>query len=108
MLKDDPYLAQFPTLAELASSAPAGWSDSDVPSAQRGVRVSWLVGWVRSLLQDINRQPTADAPMIPSYALLNVRALVEHFVLPLTSTLRAPLWAYVPAEQRGKPDFFLS
>jgi hypothetical protein len=97
------------------------------------VRVSWLVGWVRTLLEDINRpriaaieqaqnaahhntagrwglhdQPDLEVPTAPRYALLNVRAQVEHFVLPLTSALRAPLWAYVPSEHRGKPDFFLS
>jgi hypothetical protein len=47
-------------------------------------------------------------PKVPRFALLNVRAIVEHFVLPITSALRAPLWAYVPPEQRGKPDFFVS
>jgi ankyrin repeat protein len=26
----------------------------------------------------------------------------------MTSALRVPLWAFVPAEQRGKPDFFVS
>jgi hypothetical protein len=126
-------LARFPSLGQIVSSAPDRWSDSDVRLAQRGVRVSWLVGWVQSLLEDINRprieaieeaqramshnragmrgqhdQPDMAVPTVPHYALLNVRALVEHFVLPLTSALRAPLWAYVPAEQRGKPDFFLS
>lgn len=126
-------LALFPSLREIVSVAPDVWSDSDVSLAQRGVRVSWLVGWVRSLLEDINRprieaieqakraidhnkagmwglhdQPDMAVPTVPRYALLNVRALVEHFVLPLTSALRAPLWAYVPTEQRGKPDFFVS
>ena len=126
-------LARFPSLGKIVSSAPDSWSDNDVPLAQRGVRVSWLVGWVRSLLEDINRprieaieqapqamyhnkagmwglhdQPDMEVPTVPRYALLNVRALVEHFVLPLTSALRAPLWACVPVEQRGKPDFFVS
>ncbi|WP_254019422.1 ankyrin repeat domain-containing protein [Mesorhizobium escarrei] len=88
---------------------------------------------MRSLLEDINRprieaieqaqqamyhnragmwglhdQPDMTVPTVPRYALLNVRALVERFVLPLTSALQAPLWAYVPTEQRGKPDFFVS
>jgi ankyrin repeat protein len=126
-------MERFPSVGKIASSAPDGWSDSDVPLAQRGVRVSWLVGWVRSLLEDINRprieaieqaqramyhnragmwglhdQPDMAVPTVPRYALLNVRALVERFLLPMTSALRAPLWAYVPAEQRGKPDFFVS
>jgi ankyrin repeat protein len=126
-------IARFPSIGKIASSPPDGWSDSDVPLPQRGVRVSWLVGWVRSLLEDINRprieaieqaqramyhnragmwglhdQPDMAVPTVPRYALLNVRALVEHFLLPMTSAPRAPLWAYVPAEHRGKPDFFVS
>lgn len=132
-MSNDVDLARFPSLGEIVSCAPDGWSDSDVPLAQRGVRVSWLVGWTRSLLEDINRlraeaiveaeraffhnraadrgqhdQPYMEVPNIPKYVLLNVRSLVEHFVLPLTSALQAPLWAYVPAEQRGKPNFFVS
>lgn len=132
-MKKDVDLARFPSLGWIVSSAPTSWSDSDVLLAQRGVRVSWLVGWVRSLIEDINRpridaieqaqqamyhnkagmwglhdQPDMVVPTIPRHALLNVRMLVEHFVLPLTSALRAPLWAYVPTEQRGKPDFFVS
>lgn len=126
-------LARFPSLGEIVSSAPGGWSESDVPLAQRGVRVSWLVGMVQDLLEDINR-PRAEAiaeaqralsnnkaamygmhdgpfmavPPLPDYALLNVRSLVGHFVLPLTAGLRAPLWAYVPPEHRGRPDYFVS
>jgi ankyrin repeat protein len=53
-------------------------------------------------------QPDMEVPTVPDYALLNVRSLVEHFVLPLTVALRAPLWAYVPEEHRGKPDYFVS
>jgi hypothetical protein len=53
-------LARFPSLREIVSSQPDGWSDNDVPLARRGVRVSWLVGMVRDLLGDINR-PRADA-----------------------------------------------
>ena len=120
-------------VGEAVSSPPDGWSESDVPLAQRGVRVSWLVGMVRDLLEDINRprgealaeeqravshnkaglwgrhdQPDMEVPTVPEYALLNVRSLVEHFVLPLTVAVRAPLWAYVPREHRGKPDRFVS
>jgi ankyrin repeat protein len=88
---------------------------------------------VRNLLTDINRprvdatleaeralhhnragmwglhdQPDLEVPTIPDYALLNVRSLVDHFVLPLTAGLRAPLWAYVPEQHRGVPDYFVS
>ena len=126
-------LSRFPSLEEIASSPPDGWFDSDVPLAQRGVRLSWLVGMVRDLLTDINRsraeasaqaqraiyhnragmydrhdQPDMEVPIVPRAALLNVRSLVDHFVLPLTVALRAPLWAYVPEEHRGVPDYFVS
>ncbi|HEV8367539.1 MAG TPA: ankyrin repeat domain-containing protein [Pyrinomonadaceae bacterium] len=126
-------LALFPSLREIASSAPDGWSESDVPLAERGVRVSWLIGMVRGLLEDINRprgqaiveaeraishnkagmwglhdQPDMTIPTIPESALLNVRSLVDHFVVPLTTVLQAPLWAYVPREHCGPPDSFVS
>jgi ankyrin repeat protein len=126
-------LTRFPSLQEIVSSAPDGWSDSSVPIAQRGVRLSWLVGMLRNLLEDINRprveaseevqrafyhnkagtaglhdQPDMAVPSVPNYTLLNVRSLVDHFVLPLTAGLRAPLWAYVPEEHRGVPDYFVS
>jgi ankyrin repeat protein len=127
-------LARFPSLeSPFSSSPPDGWSERDVPLAQRGVRVSWLVGMVRDLLDDINRprgeaiaearraishnraglydmhdQPDMEVPTVPDFALLNVHSLVEHFVLPLTGAARAPLWAYVPQEHRGKPDYFVS
>jgi hypothetical protein len=48
-------LSRFPSIAKIVSSLPNGWSENDAPLAERGVRVSWLVGWVRSLLEDINR-----------------------------------------------------
>ena len=126
-------LARFPWLEKIVSSAPDGWSESDVPLAQRGVRVSWLVGIVRDLLDDINRpragaieeaqraishnkaglwglhdRPDMEVPTVPDYALLNVRSLVEHFVLPLTVKVRSPLWACVPLKHRGKPNYFVS
>jgi hypothetical protein len=100
VVSKDIDLARFPSLGEIVSSPPDGWSDSDVPLPQRGVRISWLVGWVRSLLEDIDRprieaieqaqramhhnragmwglhdQPDMAVPTVPRYALLNVRAL---------------------------------
>lgn len=129
----DVDLDRFPSLAPLADAGLDSWTDSDVPLARRGVAVSWLVGMVRSLLDDINAprahaiqtaerahshnraglygmhdQPDMVVPHIPEHALLNVRSLVQHFVLPLTAALRAPLWALVPDEHRGAPDRFVS
>jgi ankyrin repeat protein len=126
-------LERFPSLEKVVSSPPDGWSDSDVRLAERGVRLSWLVGLVRDLLEDVNRpraeasaqaerafhhnragmwgrhdQPDMEVPSIQSHALLNVRSLVDHFVLPMTAALRAPLWAFAPEEHRGKPDYFVS
>src|SRR4051794_30303742 len=48
-------LERFPSLSGIAATSPDTWLDRDVPLAQRGVRVSWLVGLVRDLLEDINR-----------------------------------------------------
>jgi len=133
MVSNGVNLRRFPSLREIASFPLDGWSDSDVPLAHRGVRVSWLVGMIRDLLDDINRprvdasakaqraisdnkagmwglhdHPAVEVPIVPKYAMLNVHSLVDHFVLPLTVALRAPLWAYVPEENRGMPDYFLS
>lgn len=111
-------LARFPSLGAILSLPPGGWSGTDVPLAQRGVRTSWLVRFVRDVMDDINRprseaivqagravnhnkpgrrglhdQLDMEIPAIPKYTLLNVRSLVEQFVLALTVELRAPLWA---------------
>jgi hypothetical protein len=51
-------LSRFPSVVNILSSRSTAWSESDAPLAERGVRVSWLVGWVRSLLEDINRPRT--------------------------------------------------
>ena len=56
----------------------------------------------------LHDQPFMPVPEVPPYALLNVRSFVETFVLPITADLRAPLWAFVPEENRGTPDFFVS
>jgi hypothetical protein len=126
-------VTRFPSLSQIVSAAPDSWSDSDVPLAHRGVRVSWLIAMIRDLLTDINQtrvaaaaqaqraidhnkagmwglhdQPDMEVPIIPNYALLNVRSMVDHFVLPVTASIRAPLWAYVPEEHRGVPDYFVS
>jgi ankyrin repeat protein len=113
-------LTRFPSLEKNLSLPPDGWSESDVPLAQRGVRVSWLISLVQGLINDINQsrvqaiadaendQPGREVSVVHDYALLNVRSLVKHFIVPLTVTLRAPLWALLPSEHRGKPDFFLS
>ncbi len=124
---------RFPSLEKHLSPPTKGWSESDVPLAQRGVHVSWLVSMVQGLINDINQprvsaieeaeraishnkagsygmhdHPDVLVPVVPAYSLLNVRTLVQHFVIPLTGSLRAPLWAFMPPEHRGKPDFFLS
>src|SRR5260370_15953926 len=126
-------LTQFPSLQEIVSSAPDQWSTSSEVIAQGGARLSWPVGMVGNLVEESNRpraeasaeaqrafyhnragmwglhdQPNMEVPSVPKYALLNVRSLVDHFVLPLTAELRAPLWACVPEEHRGVPDYFVS
>jgi hypothetical protein len=59
MASNGANLARFQSLREIASPA-GGWSESDAPLARRGMRISWLVGMVPDLLDDINR-PRAEA-----------------------------------------------
>ncbi len=126
-------LDRFSSLEGIVSSAPKSWSGSRIPLAKRGVRLSWLIKMLQNLLEDINRprleasaqaeratshnkagmwgmhdQPDMPVPRIPNYAFLNVRSLVDNFVFPLTAALKAPLWAYVPEEHRGPPEYFVS
>jgi ankyrin repeat protein len=56
----------------------------------------------------LHDQPDMEVRSVPKCALLNVRSLVDHFVLPLTVGLRTPLWAHVPEEHRGVPEYFVS
>ncbi len=123
-------LPGYPSLKTNLLPAPESWSEGDAPLAWRGVRVSWLIGLVRDLLADINRQreaaialavhasqhnkagahglherPDMDVPDVPAHALLNVHALVDHVVRPVTTAGRSPLWPFVPLEHRGRPDY---
>lgn len=85
-------LVRFPSLGEIVSSPPDEWSESDVPLTQRGVRVSWLIGMVRDLLEDINRPRSSrlwsrrarTAPLLTSTATLRSTSGSEW----VTSTLR--------------------
>jgi ankyrin repeat protein len=82
--------------------------DIDRPRAEASARAEQAFYHNRAGRWGLHDQPDMEVPSVPRLALLNVRSLVDHFVLPLTASLRAPLWAYVPEEHRGKPDYFVS
>jgi ankyrin repeat protein len=82
--------------------------DVNRPRAEAAAKAERALSHNRAGLWGLHDQPDIDVPSVPRYALVNVRSLVDHFVLPLTAALRAPLWAYVPEDQRGVPDYFVS
>lgn len=47
-------------------------------------------------------------PQEPKLLELTTRTLVADYIIPLTESIKAPLYARVPPSERGKPDTFLS
>jgi hypothetical protein len=101
------------------------WSDSEVPLHQRGVRLEWVIDFLkevdRSWREVVSRHeeqqrasnyvdsvPWPDPlPVRPSQE-MTPEFLVEYAVRPMTALSRAPLFARVPDEHRGHPDCFVS
>jgi len=101
------------------------WSEDDVPLGHRGVRFSWLYDFVAkidSAIADMWNHfrstqraamygpwdiPWPDQPVYPE-ELLTTRQLVAELIVPMTSAIRAPLYARVPTEHRGRPSVFIS
>ncbi len=106
------------------------WSDGDVPLEQRGIQAEWLVHFVWSIVGASRRAmdeyrrarqqedfalrwgidvPSSSKPSPPfktdDYT---TRQLVSEYIVPLTRSLRAPLYALVPHEARGAPTRFIS
>jgi len=102
------------------------WIDAPVPLEERGVRLEWLLGFLKNVgdaWQETIRQheyqaraamyfdgvPEPDPlpfprdlePSVPWF-------LVAHVIKPLTRNLEGPLYALVPPDQRGRPDVFIS
>ncbi len=124
----------YPVLALLNDAAQVGtWSDDSVALEHRGVSRKWLGGFIERLQQEINAardeatkqaeyaeshnkaglwgrhdQPDLPIPVIPPYQFIDTRGLVEAIVKPLTKPIRAPLYALVPEQFRGRPTNFVS
>jgi ankyrin repeat protein len=118
----------------ILSAAEAGpWREEDVPAAERGVSLHWLVAFVLDRWESVNEprrlaiekgnearahneagkwgrhdMPDMEIPKVPPYYFLNTHGLKSEFVLPLTKDIRAPLFALVPPEHRGRPTAFIS
>lgn len=120
----------------LLDKSACAWNESDVPLHQRGVRLKWLQDFVHSIykpyydiyLSQIAAQERAEAQrkahllgvwdnipwpepvtIVPlsSYE-LTTQEFVDRHVVPLTHSLRAPLYARIPHSERGEPTCFLS
>jgi hypothetical protein len=53
-------------------------------------------------------QPDLPIPEIPPYYFLNTHGLVNRVIKPLTASIKAPLYAVVPEQFRGRPTTFVS
>ncbi len=109
------------------------WSDADVPMELRGVSRQWVIEFVRSVAAQVNGprnqaiqdaeyavnhnkaglwgmhdQPDLPIPEIPPYYFLTTHGLVNRVIKPLTASIKAPLYALVPDEFRGRPTTFIS
>jgi hypothetical protein len=117
----------------LSPSEAGSWREENMPLAQRGVSLHWLYEFVSLLQGSINEprwvaieqgkrarehnearrrgrhdMPDMETPELPPNHFLNTHALVSRFIAPSTTTLRAPLFALVPPENRGSPTAFIS
>jgi hypothetical protein len=117
----------------LSSSEAGPWREEDVPSSERGVSLHWLTAFVLDRWESVNEprrlavekvnearahneagrwgrhdMPDMEIPKVPPYYFLNTHGLKSEFVLPLTKDIRAPLFALVPPEHRGRPTAFIS
>ena len=117
----------------LSASEAGPWREEDVPPSERGVSLHWLTAFVLDLWESVNEprrlavekgnearahneagrwgrhdMPDLEIPKIPPYYFLNTHGLKSEFVLPLTKDIRAPLFALVPPEHRGRPTAFIS
>ena len=120
--------------SEILSAAEAGpWREEDVPPSERGVSLHWLARFVADRWASVNEprrlaiekgerarahnkagrwgrhdMPDMEIPEVPPYYFLNTHGLKSEFILPLTQDIRAPLFALVPPEHRGRPTAFIS
>lgn len=123
----------YPFLLPIESCS---WREDDVPLVERGVRVSWLYDFIISIYSSINgmwreydlayknaenndrfssdrnpnyRPEDIKWPNRPDYSQpLTTNQLKSQFIVPLTSPIKAPLYARIPLEHRGQPTKFIS
>lgn len=69
--------------------------DINRPQAEAKAKVRRAIDHNRVGFWGLHDQPDMEVPSVPQCALPNVHSLVNHFVMPLTVSLRAPLWAHV-------------
>ncbi|ORW60830.1 hypothetical protein AWC20_07795 [Mycobacterium parmense] len=107
------------------------WDEASVPLYERGVRLSWLIELVRSLLWDANsahregieyeRQRSEfqkrasfyddEVPPwrpVPEEVRFTTRDFMANWILHKTAPVRGPLYALVPDDARGLPGRFVS
>lgn len=114
------------------------WSDSNIPLEKRGIQAEWLVHFVWSIMAPMRRsldeywrirnslqegqlhwevpdsieppEPRREPsePIVVEPQKLTTRQVVQHFIVPLTQSIRAPLYALAPLEVRGEPSIFIS
>ena len=117
----------------LSCSEAGPWREEDVPPSERGVSLHWLAAFLLDIWESVNEprrlaaekgdearahneagrwgrhdMPDMEIPKVPPYYFLNTHGLKSEFVLPLTQAIRAPLFALVPPEHRGRPTAFIS
>jgi formylglycine-generating enzyme required for sulfatase activity len=124
----------YPALASLNNAAAVeAWSEAGVPPEHRGVSRKWLCGFIEQLQLEINAprdeaikqaqyaaqhneagrwgrhdRPDLPIPDIPPYQFLDTHGFVAAIVKPLTERNRAPFYALVPEQFRGRPTAFVS
>jgi hypothetical protein len=111
--------------AGLLAASGVTWSDADTPLHERGVSVTWLNDFVRTVDRawgDVVRRhqrqqsysnvstnvPWPDPLPFPADQEMTPAFIVPNVICPLTASIEAPLYALVPPEHRGRPEVFAS
>lgn len=109
------------------------WDEASVPLGERGVRLSWLIGFARAVWWHANARrwaalgaedrarkqeeaarlgpwdvPYPDPVHVPEEVIPITRALVADWIISQTAASRAPLYALIPDDARGAPQRFVS
>lgn len=118
-------LAAIAAATGLQPDDPEAWSSASPPLHERGVRLDWLIGFLkevdsqRRLIVDRHEDqrrasihfdavPWPEALPPEATGDLNGEIVALDVVRPMTARAKAPLYARVPEEHRGRPDVFVS